>query len=225
MRHRRLRDAPRPLVLVAVLIAWGALAGPPGPHQAATGGALAQAAQPAGAAARLRIKVKTPDDRRVVEFKLGDHVTIELGATEPGRVLRGEAPDGDKRKYRLDGRVIVEVKHDADAFKVRAPDGRLLWKVKLDARKVKISNHEDGRDPVEIAASADGYKVKRGEQKLGEVKVQTGRGRVKVKDAAERERFEASTAHQSAAFGVLLVTAIPEIERVVIMAELLGRDR
>jgi hypothetical protein len=142
-------------------------------------------------------------------------------------VLRGEANETDKRKYEWDdqGRV-AEVKPNDDGFKVRTPDGNLLWKVKISADKIKISNNEENNNPFELKwKEADRVKVALGDTELGEMKYYSDRQKIKVKDANERELFESNTSHASAAYGVLLLQTIPETERYIIMAELLARGK
>ena len=92
---------------------------------------------------------------------------------------------GDKRKYTLEGgSQIAEVKaKDADGFKVRTNDGKLLWKVKIAADKIKISDNEENQNAFEIKKKDDGAKIERNETKLGEVKFYKDRQKVKVKDA------------------------------------------
>jgi len=175
-----------------------------------------------------KIKVKTSDDRSVVEFKLrDDRVTIEVAANGTSRVLRGESNEKDKRKYEWEdqGRV-AEVKPNDDGFKVRTPDGNLLWKVKVSADKIKISDNEENNNPFELKwKETDRLKVTLGETELGEMKFDDDRQKVKVKDANERELFESNTNHASAAYGILLLQTIPEPERYIIMAELLARGK
>lgn len=179
-------------------------------------------------AAGEKIKVKTPDDQPVVEFKLrDDRITIEVSTSGASRILRGETNEKDKRKYEWEGgNRVAEVKPNDDGFKVRTPDGNLLWKVKISADKIKISNNEENNNPFELKRKeADRVKVTLGKTELGEMKFYGDRQKVKVKDANERELFESNTNHASTAYGVLLLQTIPETERYIIMAELLARGK
>lgn len=180
------------------------------------------AEQPAGTKTyETKVKVKTPDDQTVVEVKIDADPKIEFG----GRVLRGETK-GDKRKYTLEGGgQIAEVKvKDADGFKVRSNDGKLLWKVKIAADKIKISDNEENENAFEIKKRDDGAKIERGDTKLGEVKFYKDRGKVKVKDADDKELFDSNTDKYAVAYGVLALTEIPEDLRYIIFAELLARN-
>ncbi|HEX8072309.1 MAG TPA: hypothetical protein VF546_20355 [Pyrinomonadaceae bacterium] len=180
----------------------------------------------ADAAAAGKIKFKTPDDQTVVEFKpQGDAFKIEFSDGGQAKVLRSALNDKGKRKYELEGGgQVAEVKPGDDGFKVRTTDGRLLWKVKTAADKIKISDNEENQNPYELVRKEDDrVKIKRNEAELGEVKFYRDRQKVKVKDAAERELFDANTDNYSAAYGVLLLEQIPAQERYIIMAELLAR--
>ena len=169
-----------------------------------------------------KVKIKTPDDKDVVEVKIDANSTkLEYG----GKVVRGETKD-DKRKYSIEGgNQIAEVKiKDADGFKVRTTDGKLLWKIKIAADKIKISDNEENQNAFEIKKKDDGAKIERGETKLGEVKFYTDRQKVKVKDAADKEIFDSNTDKYSMAYGVLALNEIPEDLRFIILAELLARN-
>ena len=95
-----------------------------------------------------KVKIKTPDEKDVLEVKIdGGNIKLEYG----GKVVRSELK-GDKRKYFYEaGNQIAEVKtKDADGFKVRTADGKLLWKIKIAADKIKISDNEENQNPFEI---------------------------------------------------------------------------
>ncbi len=168
-----------------------------------------------------KIKVKTPDEQTVVEVKTDTDPKIEYG----GKIVRSETK-ADKRKYSVEGaNQIAEVKvKDADGFKLRTIDGKLLWKVKITADKIKISDNEENENAFEIKKKDDGAKIERTEKKLGEVKFYKDRQKVKVKDANDAELFDSNTDKYSVAFGVLALSEIPEDLRFIIFAELLARN-
>lgn len=170
-----------------------------------------------------KVKIKTPDDKDVVEIKIGSNDTkIEYN----GKVVRGEMKDSDKRKYVVEGSgQIAEVKmKDADGFKVRTNDGKLLWKIKISDSKIKISDNEENQNAFELVKREDGAKVEQNEKKFGEVKFYKDRQKVKVKDASDKELFDSNTDRYSVAYGVLLLDKIPEELRYIIIAELLARN-
>ncbi len=168
-----------------------------------------------------KVKVKTPDDKTVVEVKIDSDPKIEYG----GKVVRGAAK-GDKRKYTLEGGgQIAEVKiKDEGGFKVRTNDGKLLWKIKIDADKIKISDNEENQNAFELKKRDDGAKIERAETKLGEVKFYKDRAKIKVKDASDQELFDINSDKYAVAYGVLALSEIPEDLRFIIFAELLARN-
>ena len=173
-----------------------------------------------------KIKIKTPDEQAVAEFKIsGESPKIEFSAGGQTKVLRGELSKNDKRKYQLEGGgTAFEVKPGDDGFKVRTPDGNLLWKVKITADKIKISNNEENTNPFVLAIKEnDRIKVLQNETELGEVKFYRDRQKVKVKDTDEKELYESNTDRYSAMYGVMMMQQIPDAERYIIMAELLSR--
>ncbi len=188
-------------------------------------GAAPAAASDSGSAARF--VVKTPDDKRVVAIHMaGENVKIEIGEGAGARVLRGSMRGTGKRKYEIEGGpLIAEVKADNDAFKIRSADGRLLWKVKLAADKIKISDNEENLNPYVLKLREDGWKVEESESPIGEVKFYADRGKIKVKDNGDAELFESNGDRPSAMYGVMLMRRIPETERSIIMAELVARGR
>lgn len=175
-----------------------------------------------------KIKIKTPDDRTVVEFKPdGENLSIEFSSGDQMRSLRGESKETGKRKYEIGGSgQIVEVKSGEKAFKVRTADGRLLWKVKLSPDKIKISDNEEGLNPFVLdIKSNEAVKVLRDAEEIGKVNFYRDRAKIKVKNAQEAELYDSNTDRYSAMYGVLLMDKIPEAERYIIMAELLLRGQ
>jgi hypothetical protein len=151
-------------------------------------------------------------------------VQVAIGGAAP---YTGETR-GDKRDWRDPaGKPFVEVKATEKGFKLRSPDGKTLyWKVKFDADKIKISDNEENNNAYELKIKDDKIKVSDGaDAPLGEVKHHADTKKVKVKDASGAERFSADAAQPSASYGVLLLGAIPEPQRAVLLAEILARYR
>jgi hypothetical protein len=177
-------------------------------------------------AATEKFTVETPDGKRLLTFHAGSGMKIELGEGAGARVLRGTMRDNGKRKYEVEGGPLVaEVKSDADAFKLRTVDGKLLWKVKLDDDKIKISDNEQNENPYVIKMRDDGAKVEENDNAIGEVKFYPDRGRVKVKGADDTELFDGNAARMSVMYAPLLMKRIPDTERSIIMAEIAARGR
>ena len=67
--------------------------------------------------------------------------------------------------------------------------------------------------------------VLQGTKQIAKVNYYRERGKVKVKSDSGAEAYESNTTNYSAAFGVLMMTAIPEVERYIVMAEIMARGR
>ncbi len=155
----------------------------------------------------------------VVIHRTGENMEIRYGGT----VLNGESRESGKRKYRSgNGPVVFEIKPNENGFKLRTADGALRWKVKISADKIKISDNEENNNPFELKRK-EGDRVKvvaPGERELGAV-----RGTA-VEDANKKELFRIDGGGaSSAAYGVLLLDPIPEMQRYILLAELLSRER
>jgi len=172
----------------------------------------------------------------------GETLTV---ATE-GVSLVGQPRDDGKRKYAPagGGPVLIEVKAQSSAeaeemgelavrFKLRSPDGKLLWKVKATTAKmttkIKVASDEgdeqggrqafvvSAKHPGEVAVLApDGMSI-------GQVRAAAGSTEVTGRDAAGAEVFRASTDLPPALLGVLLFQGMPLRERAIILAELAAR--
>jgi hypothetical protein len=154
------------------------------------------------------IVVTTLGGKRVVEVApSGSDLTV----TFDGGVLHGKFK-GDKRKYES-----LEVKLGDDGFKVRTLDGKLLWKVKTAADKIKVSNNEENANPYELKIKDAKVKVfAPGDKFLGEV-------RVKGNYVEIGDKFRAAGTKPDAYLGVALLDGIPMRDRAVILAELATR--
>jgi hypothetical protein len=184
----------------------------------------------AQAAPSDRVVTITAGGKPAIEIAVhGDSVRVSGAPGEPA--LLGERR-GDKRKYRVEagGAAVAEVKlkaelpgDDVAGFKLRTPDGKLLWRVKVGADKVKISADEEGARAWAISLKhADKLKVVDPDGKdAGAVKIHAG-DRVTVEDPAGHLLFAAPPGPRSALFGVLLIDAMPARERWIVMAEILA---
>lgn len=172
----------------------------------------------------VAIKVAGADGKTAFTVDVGsDKVEVGAGAERYVGTTRG-----DKRDYRRssDNAAFVEVKASEKGFKLRTPDGKLIWKVKFDADKIKVSDNEENANAYELKLRDDKTKVVDGADKpLGEVKFNAESHKAKVKDAAGAERYSADAPQPSAAYGVLLLTAIPEPQRAILLGEIIARYR
>jgi len=179
------------------------------------------------AAGAITIRKSDGSELLTVRNAGGGRIDIEFMSDGARRVLRGEEKESGKRKYRIgDGPVLLEVKPgDSGGFKVRMPDGTLRWKVKIDADKIKISDNEENRNPFELQPKGDERtKVKAPDgHELGSVRFDSRVSRSKVENASGQELYAIDSAPPSPAYGVLLLDAIPETQRYVMLAEILAR--
>jgi hypothetical protein len=157
---------------------------------------------------------------------MADGGRVEVSISGGARYI-GEA-DGDKRRYRdaATGAAFVEVKSgDNNSFKVRTPDSKLLWKVKVDTDKIKVSDNEENKAPWVLKTKyEDKAKVlSPAEQEIGEVKYYRDSGKAKVKNETGDELFASESGRMSPAFGVAIMSGVPEQYRLIVMAELIAR--
>lgn len=142
----------------------------------------------------------------------------ETSITVNNRNITGRLSKNEKTKYYNEsGDVIAEVKYKETGFKLRKPDGTLLWKIKVKENKVKVSDNAENQNPYEIKKKEGGYKVKRMEQEYG--KVTFDGNHVKVKSKSGTYKLESNI--DSYAYGVLSIDEIPAEHRMIIVAELL----
>lgn len=180
---------------------------------------IANVTTPAPVAAKPGdVTIRRADGSEVARVrKSGESVEIRYGSN----VLNGEPRDSGKRKYRSGGGpVLFEIKPGDAGFKLRTESGQLRWKVKITDDKIKISDNEENRNPYELKMK-EGDRVKvmaPGERQLGSVRGST------VEDAAKKDLYRIDGG-SSAAYGVLLLDAIPEDQRYILIAELLARGR
>jgi hypothetical protein len=226
--------AVAPLVaLLAASLAAGCRSRAPAASPSPPPAAPAAASPPARAGARSVVIVADGQQLwRITEQ--GDAVTVTGKDDQP--LLSGVVGANGKRTYRRPGGPpVVEVKAkdepaagDDDGgggFKLRTPDGKLLWKVKVGAEKIKISSDEEGAHSFVLSLKhAEKIKVHDGDgRELGVVTFRGPEWGVVVSDASRRTVAGAHTDLRSALFGVLLIDDIGELEKPILMAELLAR--
>ena len=161
-----------------------------------------------------------------IEIKLGDNTfgeisslnenetTIKLG----NKLITGRLSKNDKTKYYDPaGDVIAEIKYKETSFKLRKPDGTLLWKVNINDNKIKVSDNPENKDPYEVKKKEGVYKVKRHNEELGKVTFDGNNVKVKTPEGS----FKLVSNNDSYAFGVLAMKKVPAEHRLIIMAELL----
>lgn len=175
--------------------------------------------------------VRGADGSEVLTINASGH-GVEISFLENGtkRTLRGEDKESGKRKYSVDGGpVLFEVKPDDDSegFKLRGPDGKLLWKVKVTPEKIKISDNEENNNPFELKMrEGDRLKVVApGDREVGNVRFDRAVTKTEIESAGGVTKFKVDGSRPSRAYGVLLLDSIPEVQRYILLAEILTRGR
>jgi len=158
----------------------------------------------------------------------GVDVVISMNGAGSKHELHGEPRDSGKRKYKIDGGAVsYEVKSGDSGFKLRTADGKLRWKVKITPEKIKISDNEENDHPFELKVR-DGDRVKvvaPEDREVGNVRFDRATSKTKIEDAAGKTLFRVEDPTTSGSYGVLLLGAIPETERAILLAEILARGR
>jgi hypothetical protein len=201
---------------------------PPPQRSAASPAAAAPAAATPAAAPAAPVTIRNADGTELMTVsESGGSVDITLNAAGTKRVMRGDPRDSGKRKYTIDGVGMYEVKPGDSGFKLRNADGTLRWKVKIAPEKIKISDNEENADPFELK-TRDGDRVKvvaPGDREIGNVRFDRAKSTTEIENAAGKTLFRVDGPKPSGAYGVLLLDAIPENERAILLAEILSRGR
>jgi len=154
-----------------------------------------------------------------------DRVTVSDGVGAPLLVGARAAP-GRTDYRRPDGTAFAAAKGDAEAFKLSAPDGRLLRKVKRDGDRIKIAdNAENAGAAVLRRRGEDKWEVELEQASFGKVKdyPADGRSRLKVKDREGETRYTLAATPLTPVPLVLLIPDLPPGEAQAVMAEILLR--
>jgi len=178
----------------------------------------------------MAAKPTTPDaviapakDGQRIEVSFEDkRVYVDIG----DKHLVGES-QSLKRFWRrgAGGEAVLEVKTGDDGFKLRTPADKLLWKVKVDKEKIKIADNEDMTHAWTIKFKADeNTKVTDAKDKeIGALKFNKETGKIKLKDASDKELFVVESGRRSNAYAALLLKDVPEEQRDIILGELFVR--
>jgi hypothetical protein len=169
----------------------------------------------------LIIKRYQDHDKLEINFE-GSKALIKARSNAENRWKYKESTDGSDEKEQ-----IAEIKLKDDSFKLVDTDEKLLWKVRLDEGKIKVSDNEEGNNSWEIKTkSSEKAEIRDASgAEIGNVKFYADKGKLKVKDAAESEIFVSKDLKFSAAPGVILFKHIPLKHRIVIISELLRMGR
>jgi hypothetical protein len=147
-------------------------------------------------------------------------------------VVTCRAHDPSKRYCQTaDGTRVAEVKahggqpgDDGGSLKLLDSDGKLRWKLRYDADKLKLSDNEDNRNPWTISLKhGDKLKVSNPDQQDVGVLRRGGSQPARVEGPGGEKLFTVEGAATSAAGALLLVPALGPRDRLILMAALLDR--
>ncbi len=167
-----------------------------------------------------RAKIKDAAGAEVASIKFyPEKAKIEL----PGQTLESRDPSGQKIKYKdvETGTVAYEVKLSTPGnFKLRQPDGTLLWKVKSGPEGITVADNESGEAPIVVAGDTladDGRPVGRTNQSS------SASNRAKLSDPSGDVVFAAEWTFPPppAALALWMAMRIPADQRAIIVAELI----
>ena len=194
----------------------------------------ARPADEAGESYLARFKFKTGDGSEALSIKrYKDHDKIELSFEGTNSVFKGRTEVADRVKYKEvageagEKQLVAEVKIKPDSVKLVDEKEALIWKVRFNDDKIKISDNEDGNNSCEIKIkSADKGEIRdHSGNELGNVRFYCDNGKLKVKDAAGAEILVTKDSQFSLAPGVILFKHIPLAHRAIIISEILRRGR
>lgn len=131
----------------------------------------------------------------------------------------------DKRKFYTDaGEIFAEIKFKDDGFKLRDPQGRMLWKVKLYDEKIKISDNEEMNDPFEVKKRGDALaKIYRHDKEIGRIEWNAEVGATIVSNGERSYRLRGPNYSYSTA--LFLIEDIQPEHKLMILTQLISSER
>jgi hypothetical protein len=176
----------------------------------------------------LESKVVVLPGRHAIQFHInGQEPIISWSDNSRSHRLVGRKASEEKVKYELDqSGVIAEVKEmGREEFKLRTPQGELIWKLKFSAKKIKIMGSDTNAVAIEIdGQSANGFRVHQGGKLLGHVEWFPAQKISRVADADGNPVFEKEAPQPERCLGVLLLPGVPDWQRYILLAESLERS-
>lgn len=127
----------------------------------------------------------------------------------------------DKRKfYDKSGEVYAEIKFKDEGFKLRNPQGDLIWKVKISGEKIKISDNEEMTNAFEIKKKSEYFaNLNRNEQALGSIELSPQNTPAVIK--SEDQTFYLTGPENNNGAAILLIDEIQPAHQLMILAQLI----
>lgn len=167
------------------------------------------------------IAVAKGEERTNISFD-DKHVYVDVGDKQ----LVGES-QSIKRFWRRGpaGEAVAEVKSGDDGFKIRTPADKLILKVKVSADKIKIADNEEMQNAwsIKFKANENAKVFDAKEKQVGAVKFAADTGKIKIKDAADKDVYVVESGKRSNSYGALLLKDVPEEYRRILLGELFVR--
>jgi hypothetical protein len=180
---------------------------------------------PAGIAAAELLEIADSSGKPVLVLPPdGARVSVVDGAG--ALLLQGNRKGSDYTAYILgDGSPLGIAKGDGDRFKLEAPDGRLLRKVKRDGDRVKVSDNEENADAAAIRRQGDDTReLELGPdpngKSFGKTKDYPDQGLLRFKDRQGETRYTLAGTPLTPAPLVLLIPGLPPEQARTVMAEI-----
>lgn len=180
-----------------------------------------------------KLKFKTANDTEALYIKrYSDHEKLEIDFEGTKSTLKARKNEGDRVKYKesvgdQDKELVAKIKYKDDSIKLVDDSEKLLFKVKIKEDKIKIADNEEMTAPYELKSkSAEKIEIRdQSGNEIGNVKFYPDTGKLKVKDAENKEILILKNYKSSAAPGVILFEKIPVKLRCIIINELLKKGR
>jgi hypothetical protein len=178
---------------------------------------------------RTKIKFKDSNGQEVFVIKrYSGYEKLEISYEGVKTEIKARKNEAGRIKYKESGvdeskSLIAKVKYKESSIKLVDENEKLLYKIKWNNEKVKISNDEEMTKPFELKKkSEEKVSIRNSDgEEIGKVKYYSKNGKVKVKDAKEKEILITKDLELSTAPGVILNSQIQLKLRFIIINELL----
>ena len=119
---------------------------------------------------------------------------------------------GNSYTYAENGQVVAEGKFADGKLKMKTPGGVFFLKIKLKDGKIKLyTSPEEDVQSYDLKFKEDKVKVQKGDTEYGKAKYYPDKGKIKIKDASEKEI--ASIKGVSGPFAAPAVLLIPDLDQ------------
>jgi hypothetical protein len=162
--------------------------------------------------------MKDKDGNQVVDVFLDANTAIQAGKIQ----INGKMKDSDTIKYSLAGAVnVIKVKLKENGFKLK-DENKLLWKAKFKNEKILVSDNDENEKPCIVKREApEIFRVYEDQKLVGTVNYSSFGTIITASRMTNPATWRVSQSGITAAGGIVLCEKIPDIEKFIIMAELI----